>query len=78
MTAVDWTAQLHDQLDFYWQHSLRPRLEGLTDEEYLWEPVADCWSVRRRADARTSHATSPHAAPATPEIGLPGSWRAPK
>ena len=56
MTAVDWTAQLHDQLDFYWQHSLRPRLEGLTDEEYLWEPVADCWSVRRRADARTSHA----------------------
>jgi hypothetical protein len=22
----------------------------LTDEEYLWEPVAACWSVRRRAD----------------------------
>lgn len=22
----------------------------LTDEEYLWEPVADCWSVRPRAD----------------------------
>ncbi len=23
------------------------RLHGLTDEEYLWEPVAGCWSVRR-------------------------------
>ena len=22
----------------------------LTDAEYLWEPVAACWSVRRRAD----------------------------
>ena len=25
---------------------LRSRLEGLGDAEYLWEPVADCWSVR--------------------------------
>jgi hypothetical protein len=24
----------------------RRRLEGLTDDEYLWEPVAGCWSVR--------------------------------
>lgn len=23
---------------------------ALTDEEYLWEPVDDCWSVRRRSD----------------------------
>ncbi|WP_392876149.1 DinB family protein [Streptomyces sp. LN499] len=22
---------------------------SMTDEEYLWEPVPDCWSVRRRA-----------------------------
>jgi DinB superfamily len=22
------------------------RLEGLDDDEYLWEPVPDCWSVR--------------------------------
>jgi len=26
------------------------RLDGLTDDEYLWEPVADMWSVRQRAD----------------------------
>jgi hypothetical protein len=24
-------------------------VEGLTDEEYLWEPVPDCWSIRPRA-----------------------------
>ena len=31
--------------DFAWQR-LRTRLDGLTDEEYLWEPVPGCWSVR--------------------------------
>ena len=29
---------------------LKPRLEGLTDEEYFWEPVPDCWTVHRSAD----------------------------
>jgi len=28
-------------------------LRGLTDDEYFWEPVPDCWSVRRRDEART-------------------------
>ena len=27
--------QLADQLDWYWQKNLRPRLDGLTDEEYF-------------------------------------------
>ncbi|GAA3856386.1 DinB family protein [Streptomyces sedi] len=35
------------------------RLTGLGDEEYLWEPVPDCWSVRRRAEARTPRAFGP-------------------
>jgi DinB superfamily len=26
------------------------RLEGLSDDEYLWEPVSGCWSVREGAD----------------------------
>ena len=56
MTEVDWTSELHDQLDWHWQHGLRPRLEGLTDEEYLWEPVPGCWSLRARADATTTDA----------------------
>jgi len=41
----DLTAQLADQLDFHWTHQLRPRLAGLTDDEYFWEPVPGCWTV---------------------------------
>jgi len=26
---------------------LRQRLDGLTDEEYFWEPVSGCWTVHR-------------------------------
>ena len=33
-----WTKELVDQLDWHWRTSLRPRLDGLTDEEYLDEP----------------------------------------
>ena len=28
---------------------LRQRLAGVTDEEYLWEPVPGCWTVHRDA-----------------------------
>lgn len=28
------------------------RLEGLTDDEYLWQPVADCMTVRAAGDGR--------------------------
>jgi DinB superfamily len=40
------TTQLADQLDYHWTHHLRPRLDGLTDDEYFWQPVRDCWTVR--------------------------------
>jgi hypothetical protein len=45
---VDWNAELVDQLESHWQHRLRPRLSGLTDEEYFWQPVPGCWTVSRR------------------------------
>jgi hypothetical protein len=45
-----WNARLRDQLDFHYRQLFRPRLEGLTDEEYYWEPVPGCWSVRPRAE----------------------------
>lgn len=35
------------------------RLTGLTDEEYLWEPVPGCWSIRRRGEATTPRAFGP-------------------
>lgn len=31
----------------------RRRLAGLSDDEYLWEPVSGMWSVRRRDEATT-------------------------
>jgi hypothetical protein len=45
---IDWSKELADQLDWQWQNHLRPRLGGLTDEEYFWEPVPGCWSLRAR------------------------------
>lgn len=47
-TDLDLVSDLHEQLDFHWRSAARPRLDGLTDEEYLWEPVPGCWSVRPR------------------------------
>jgi DinB superfamily len=45
---LDWNAQLIEQLDWLWKKQLRPRLDGLTDDEYLWEPVPGCWNIRPR------------------------------
>jgi hypothetical protein len=53
---IDWNAELVDQLDWHWRAQLRPRLEGLTDDEYLWEPVPGCWNVRPRTDATPADA----------------------
>lgn len=41
-----WSTDLLDQLEFYWTVHFRPRLAGLTDDEYLWEPVDGAWSLR--------------------------------
>lgn len=43
--TTDLTAHLADQLDWHWRHQLRPRLDGLTDDEYYWQPVPDCWTI---------------------------------
>jgi hypothetical protein len=32
--------------DFRWNVLIRPRLEGLTDDEYLWEPAENTLTVR--------------------------------
>ena len=43
----DYHALLLDQIERHWTGQLRPRLVGLTDQEYFWEPVPG-WSVRPR------------------------------
>ena len=45
--AMRWNDLLVDQLDWHWTSQLRPRLSGLSDEEYLWEPTPGCWNIRR-------------------------------
>lgn len=64
--------QLAEQLDWHWREHLRPRMDGLTDEEYFWEPVRGCWSIR-------PHGTS--AAPISAGAGeytMDLAWPAPK
>jgi hypothetical protein len=46
--TLDWTALLSEQLETHWRAQLRPRLAGLTDEEYFWEPAQPAWNVRPR------------------------------
>lgn len=48
--SINWNNVLLGQLEFYWDAHLRPRLDGLTDEEFFWEPVAGCWNLRRGPD----------------------------
>lgn len=51
---IDYRRELLEQLTFAWENQFRPRLAGLTDEEYFWEPVPGCWSVRPAGDGRFS------------------------
>jgi len=56
VSPTDLTRLLTEQLDWHWAHQLDERLRGLTDEEYFWEPVPSCWSVRPRGSSPTSMA----------------------
>jgi hypothetical protein len=52
--TLDWKNEAIEQLDFHWRLQARPRLDGLTDDEYFWEPVKGCWSIHPRDDQRTA------------------------
>jgi hypothetical protein len=54
--SFDWNTYLREQLDWHWRVHFRPRLEGLTDEEYFWEPAPGAWSVRPRGTSTASMA----------------------
>lgn len=51
MAMIHWTGEVLDQIGTHWNERLRPRLDGLVDEEYFWEPVPGCWSVHRRGES---------------------------
>jgi hypothetical protein len=46
--------ELSEQLSWHWEFQLRPRLDGLTDEEYLWEPVPGAWNVHPRGEGNAA------------------------
>ncbi|MFI7617294.1 DinB family protein [Nonomuraea terrae] len=48
---LDWNRTLREQIQFHWNHQLRPRLDGLTDDEYFWSPVPDAWNVWPRGSS---------------------------
>lgn len=72
---MDVASQFADQLDWHWTHQLRPRLVGLTDAEYLWEPVPGAWNVRPR-DAGSAGA-QPGSGPMTIDFAYPAPVPAP-
>jgi hypothetical protein len=43
---MDYGPLLLEQLTWHWDVHIRPRLDGLTDDELFWEPVPGMWSVR--------------------------------
>ncbi|MET8452181.1 DinB family protein [Streptomyces sp. NPDC005209] len=57
-TRTDRLGLLLEQFD-YARERAEVRLTGLSDEEFLWEPVPDCWSIRRRGEATTPRAFGP-------------------
>jgi hypothetical protein len=54
---------LLDLSDFAWQR-LRQRVEGLTDDEYFWEPFDGCWTVRKTDDGYVADGSRLPPAPA--------------
>lgn len=52
MPTMEMNAHLLEQLTWHWDNQARPGLDGLTDEEYFWEPVDGCWSLRPGDDGR--------------------------
>jgi hypothetical protein len=70
--VIDWNELLVEQLDWHWQNHLRPRLDGLDDDEYRWEPVPGCWSVRPR------EASAPELAHGSGELVLEFSYPEPE
>jgi hypothetical protein len=62
---------VQENLEFRWGTLIRSRLEGLTDQEYLWEPAPGCLSVR--PDGKGGYAPDPVTPPEPPLGNI--AWR---
>ena len=54
---------LLDSLEYVWGR-IHDRQQGLTQAEYLWEPVPGCWSVRQVGDRWQAERVEPEPMPA--------------
>ena len=43
------------QIEYHWQAGIWPRIQDLTDTEYLWEPAPDCWTLRPTDDGLVAY-----------------------
>ena len=59
-STLDWNRALREQWEFHWNHQVRDRLAGLTDDEYTWSPVPDPWNVRPRGGPEPQFGTGEH------------------
>jgi len=57
---------LLESIEYVWSR-VRSRVDGLTDEEYRWEPVSGCWSVRQ-SHSGAWEIERPHPEPSPPPV----------
>jgi uncharacterized damage-inducible protein DinB len=50
MSTTRRTLLAHQLEDAY--RTIRQRVDALSDEEFWWEPAAECWTIRQRPDGR--------------------------
>ena len=56
------------QIEYWWHGGFRRRIVGLTDDEYLWEPAPDCWTLHPTDDGKVLYDHEwppPHPSPVT-------------
>ena len=51
--TIPWSSILVEQIDWHWTNHLRPRFDGLTDDEYFWQPTPGAWTVHPRGTGGT-------------------------
>lgn len=48
--GIDWGAEVVEQIATHWRDQLRPRLDGLADDELRWQPVPGVPTIAWRLD----------------------------
>ena len=71
MAGGAWAQFFRSSFEYYAGRTME-RLDGLTDEEYIWEPVPGCWTIRRDGDRMVADWSGP---PPDPPPVTTIAWR---